>query len=435
MSYQIARQTVIQLKKAKKLGRFHIDSRLIQANDCFVALKGEQQDGHDFIDHALDAGAALVLSERAFNHPKVICLPNLADDLASLAKDIQNHRSYQTIALTGSVGKTTTRHMLYQVLSQTFQVSMAYGNYNNEVGVPLTVLSAELDDDFLIIEMGAAKPGDIEYLMNMVQVDCGLSLPLVPVHFSNYDSFEQLVYTKSFIYRGLSAKASAVIDLDQPQADEWQMITKARPVLIGVGGEIQCHVDQYFLALNNHDEVLARFSMKQVPAHLVTNIKLCVGVLCALGLSIKMIEGLEGYHRLPGRLYHYALGNFNLYDDSYNASVLSAKAAIDELALSHQKKILVFGSMGELGKNSKHDHQQVGEYANGRVDELIAVGQDAYITYEAFIGKKRHIASPSMFDAQWVCSNSAVVVKGSRFMRMEKIVKQLLSHFGGEYVS
>ena len=433
MSYDTAIQTIVSLKKTKKLKSFHVDSRLIQPGDCFVALAGTHQNGAQFIDSAFENGAALVLSQEKFDHPDVIFLPCLMDDLPRLAKDIQKYRHYKTIALTGSVGKTTTRHMLYQVLSQFYQVSMAHGNYNNEIGIPLTILSANFDDDYLILEMGAAKPGDIAYLMSVAEVDCGFCLPISPVHVSNYESFDQLVLTKSAIYRELSDQSSAVIDLDQPQAADWRRHILARPVLIGEKGSVQTRLIDDFEVLKN-DQTVARVSMKKLPRHVATNLKMVAGVLLAFDLPIQMMEVLAHYKGLPGRLYHYPLGTVDLYDDSYNASLASVTAAINVLAESTQKRVLVFGSMGEIGDDSEYHHRQVGEYANGRIDVLISVGEEAYFANEAFVGHKKHIASAALFDPQWVSAGCAVLVKGSRFMKMEQVVKMILAEFGGEYV-
>lgn len=434
MLYAQAFSRILTLKQRLQLKNFHIDSRLIQAGDCFVALPGKQVDGCLYIQSALAQGAKLVLSHQPFDHPDVVYLPNLADDLISLAKDIQKYRRYQTIALTGSVGKTTTRHMLYQVLSANFRVTMAYGNYNNEMGVPLTILSANLNDDFLILEMGAAKPGDIKYLMNIATVDLSFCLPVLPVHLANYNNFEQLVDTKSDIYRILSKQALAVIDLDQPQAGLWQSLTMARVVAIGSGGEIELHVNDA-LYIVRQGQVVMSIDNQHLPSHLYLNIKMVAGVMHALGIGFDGLKLLEKYQGLPGRLYHYSLKEITLFDDSYNASVTSVKAAIDLLARQPKRKILVFGSMGELGESSAWYHQEIGEYANGRVDELIAVGHDAFFAHEAFCGVKKHISETALFQDDWIKAGSAVVVKGSRFMKMERIVQLLLSKFSGEYVS
>jgi UDP-N-acetylmuramoyl-tripeptide--D-alanyl-D-alanine ligase len=271
-------------------------------------------------------------------------------------------------------------------------------------------------------------------LMSVADVDCGFCLPITPVHLSNYESFDQLVFTKSAIYHELPHQAMAVIDLDQPQAAHWRHQLQANPTLIGDQGDIHVRLNNHFEVLMG-EEIMARVSMENLPHHFFVNMKMVAGALLALQLPLKMIEILENYRGLPGRLYHYTLEEIDLYDDSYNASLESVKAGIDVLSVSKRKRVLVFGDMGEIGAQSKQYHKEVGQYANGRIDLLISVGQEAYSAYEAFSGPKKHIAAALEFDAQWVTAGCAVLVKGSRFMKMEQVVKRLLIEFGGEYVS
>lgn len=415
------------------LSKWTIDSREVNEGDVFVALPGNHVDGASFIDDALAKGAALVIASCQHASDRVLSVANPQEALAKIAKfSLQLHPVQKTIAITGTVGKTTVKEMIKHVLSQQFCVHATYGNQNNELGVPLTILNRPKDCQYLILEMGAAKPHDIDYLMEIAAPDVGVCTAISSAHTANYESIYQLVNTKKAIYSRLKQPGFAVICEDEEYATDFKSSTQAKQILCSQKNQnAPLYVSHQYRAsgLNlkiNHQGVAQSLNLNLLGAHFVKHSMLVAGLLLACGLDLDLLQSLEHMQPIPGRMYPIQLADCLLIDDTYNASPAAVRAAIDYLS-GFDHSMLILGDMGELGEESASHHQNIGFYANGKIDTLWTLGQSTRLTCASFSGNKIHFTEKDELIANLsqLQKPKVLLVKGSRFMQMEVIVQSL----------
>lgn len=419
------------------------DSRRVVDGGLFVALAGENFDGNDYVGQVGDAGAAAALVSR----PCDTAIPQLQvlDTQRALGKlGAFNRELYlgPLVAITGSSGKTTAKNLINGVLSQRGNTLATDGNFNNEIGVPLTLLRLSPEHQFAVVEMGAAKQGDIAWLCELGKPSVSVLLNAMPAHLEGFGSLEGIVRTKGEIFDGLTAGHTAVINADQPWAGQWRERAGDAKILDfslqGLAGVAiaATEIRSLGVAGTRFGATTPAGSLEvqlQLPGeHNVANAlaAIAVGLACELGLE-EIKAGLESVSPVAGRLSSVRAANGALViDDCYNANPGSARAAIDTLVASEGRSALVMGAMRELGDESPSLHRELGEYAReAGVERFWGVGAELQVAVEAFGKGARWYAdceqavgeAPEAFGA-----GDTVLIKGSRGARMERVLKALV---------
>lgn len=417
-----------------------IDSRTLREGELFFALSGEQFDGHSYLSAVERSGAcaAVVKSKFAGSLPML----QVADTQRALGHLGGYNRGLfkgRVFAVTGSSGKTTAKSMLHAVLSMAGHTLATEGNFNNEIGVPLTLLRLQSDYKFAVVEMGAAREGDIAWLCEIGAPQVSILLNAMPAHLSGFGDVETIARTKGEILDGLGKGDVAVINAAQPWADQWrERAGSAQVISFAVHGA----ADVSATAINTAGIDGVAFTaitpagdcpieLQLAGEHNVANALAVIAAALSCGMSLANIsEGLANVAPVAGRLSSEVLANGAvLIDDCYNANPGSVRAAIDVLMSCTGRRNLVLGGMKELGANSDRLHAQVGEYARAAgVESLWAVGDETRAAVEAFGSQGRFFGNREdlLLELESVISEQDIVlVKGSRSAGMEMIVAGL----------
>jgi UDP-N-acetylmuramoyl-tripeptide--D-alanyl-D-alanine ligase len=418
------------------------DSRSLQEGDLFVALSGENFDGHDYVAGLEGSGAAAVLvsSSVAGSLPQL----QVADTQQALGLLGGYNRQLYTgplVAITGSSGKTTVKNMVHAVLSRRGETLATEGNFNNEIGVPLTLLRLQPSVEFAVVEMGAARAGDIAWLCELGRPTVALLLNAMPAHLEGFGSVEGVAAAKGEIFDRLGEGDCAVINADQAWAPQWRKRAGAATVLdfaVEQPAAITAKDIQTkglegvgFTVSTPAGEIAVRLALPGV--HNVANALAAVAVGLACNLSLTEIrDGLESLQPVDGRLRALrSPRGFTVIDDCYNANPGSVRAAIDLLATCPGRRTLVLGAMRELGADSAALHREMGEQARAAgIDRLWGVGPELEVCVDAFgeggsFFPDRDAALSSL--QQQFEPDDTVLVKGSRSAGMELILQALLA--------
>ncbi len=419
------------------------DSRTLCAGDLFVALRGEHFDGHDYLGKVRDAGASAALVVEPF----VSALPQLqvTDTLTALGQlGAYNRQLYSgpLVAITGSSGKTTVKNMVQAVLSRRGKTLATEGNFNNEIGVPLTLLRLQPELQFAVVEMGAAKAGDIHWLCELALPTVALLLNAMPAHLQGFGSIEGVATAKGEIFDRLGANDVAVINADQPWSKQWRKRAGAanvldfgieQPAAISARGIQSRGIDGVsFTVSTPMGDIAMRIKLPGV--HNVANAlaAVAVGLACDIPLA-DIRDGLESLQPVDGRLCSMrSPQGAVIIDDCYNANPGSVRAAIDMLAGCSGRRTLVLGAMRELGESSGEFHREIGAYALAAgIEQLWGVGPELEICVNAFGANGRYFADRSaalaLLDGQF-SEGDTVLIKGSRSAGMEQLLRALLPH-------
>jgi UDP-N-acetylmuramoyl-tripeptide--D-alanyl-D-alanine ligase len=416
-----------------------IDTRKLRPGDLFVAIKGERVDGHDYLAEAAARGAVAALVTRKVDSalPQVL-VDDTALALGDLASAVRAQRDVRVVGITGSNGKTTVKTLVASILSRHGRTHVSAGNYNNELGLPLSLLAMPRDTEYAVLEMGAGKPGDIGYLAAIARPDIGLVTLIAPAHLARMGSIEGVAETKGALYEALPADGIAIINADDGFARFFGGLAGARKVLrfgleqpADVGADIvEQRVDgsRFVLSTPQGD---AEVALPLPGRHNIANALAATAVALALQVPLDtIVAGLEQVPGVAGRLRRETMaGGWTLIDDSYNANPSSMAAAIDTLLLAGGERWLVLGDMAELGADARALHADIGARARERgVDRLFAVGPLGAATVEAFGADGAHFDDKATLIAALQAQLHAGVtclVKGSRSAGMEQVVAAL----------
>ncbi len=412
------------------------DSRALPPGALFVALKGERVDGHSFIAALVDhAAAALVERETDARLPQIV-VPDTLLALQRLARAWLSTLNSKVLALTGSNGKTTTKELTASILQRVGHTLATPGNYNNEIGVPLTVLGLGANHRFAVIEMGAGKPNDIQALATIAPPDAAVVTNVGPAHLERLGSLEGVAATKGGIYRGLKSGGVAVLNADEPFVATFERdIGEHRVLRFGIDHEADVRAMDIELGAHSRFTLTtpvgsAKIDLPLPGRHNVMNALAAASLALAVGANIDAIEaGLNAAHGVSGRLKRIDWNDGVLYDDSYNANPGSLAAALDTLALEPAPRFLVLGDMKELGPDGASMHYASGMAARvAGIDALFALGP---LSREAARGFG---AGGYAFDElepllaalrlAWRPGSTALI-KGSRSSRMERVLAGL----------
>ena len=423
------------------------DTRAIKRGDLFVALKGERYDGHDFLAQAAAAGAAAVLVERASD----VALPQVVvDDTTRALGRLGNYWRRQfdipLVAVTGSNGKTTVKEMLASILREAAgagsrgadvesSVLATRGNLNNHIGVPLTLLELRSAHRYAVIEMGMNHAGEISYITRLAEPDVALINNAGVAHIENLGSEEAIARAKGEIFEGLKPGGTAVINADERFAQLWRELAQGKRQ-IDFALETKAAVTATCKVRELDSEIVLSTPLGTatgvVPApglHNVKNALAASAAATALEVPVKTVAaGLARFGGVKGRLQRKnGLNGATLIDDTYNANPDSMRAAISVLAQATGKKLLVLGDMGELGRDAIAMHAQIGEFARAAgVGRLFTLGELSAHTTRAFGAGARHFTRIEDLLAEIknaLAPDVTMLVKGSRFMQMERVVK------------
>ncbi len=421
------------------------DSRRVEPGALFVALKGEHADGHDFVVAAAANGAAGALVARRVE----TVLPQvLVDDvllaLGDLASTVRAQRRARVVGITGSSGKTTIKGLLAAILARRGRTHVTAGNYNNEIGLPLTLLAMPADAEYAVLEMGAGKPGDIAYLAAIARPQVALVSNIAPAHLERLGSIDGVAGTKGALYEALPADGVAVINADDAYAGFFAGLAGTRRVLrFGLGSAVEVGAAELALAVDG-----SRFRL-MTPAgaagvrlplpgrHNVHNALAAAAAAIALDMPLAdIVAGLETAGAVPGRLVRRAMaGGWTLIDDTYNANPGSVAAAIATLALAGGETWLVLGDMAELGAGAEALHAAVGTQARtAGISRLFSVGRLSRATSVAFGDAGAHFDDQAALIAALrdaLRAGVTCLVKGSRSSGMERVVAALSGDAAG----
>jgi UDP-N-acetylmuramoyl-tripeptide--D-alanyl-D-alanine ligase len=419
------------------------DTRHIDKGALFIALVGERFDAHDFADQAIEQGAQALLVSRALkvNVPQIV-VRDTRQALGTVAAWVHQQCRTKTVAITGSCGKTTVKEMVAAILAQKGRVLYTQGNFNNEIGVPLTLLRSCPEDDFAIIELGANHVGEIAYTTRLVRPDAALVNNVAASHLEGFGSLEGVKVAKGEIFEGLTPGATAVINLDSQGNVLWEKVLADKHVV--TFSRQQTSAD--FHAQSVHLDASARPSFTLVSPqgqrdvqlniigeHNIANALAAAALATAAGATLDEIkDGLENAKNVQGRVDVSMLTpKIRLIDDSYNASVPAVKSAINLLATFSAVRWLVLGNMAELGDESLALHRQVGEHAAPcGFDYVLTYGDDAKVISEVCQGVHFSSHQHMMEYIERQLDNDqnqehVLLVKGAHSAGMGKIVAAL----------
>jgi UDP-N-acetylmuramoyl-tripeptide--D-alanyl-D-alanine ligase len=432
---------------ALAVDRLHTDTRTLAAGDCFVALQGDRFDGHAFVSQVRNHGAVAALvshSMVASELPEGLGLVEVANTLEGLQRFAANYRqllSVRTIGVTGSSGKTSTKELIASVLRTRFKTKATEGNLNNHIGVPLTLIRLDEEDQYGVVEMGMNHPGELAPLVKMTAPEIGVISSIGPAHIEFFADQAAIAAEKAELIAALPPEGLAVLNSD----DEWSRRvagrTRARMVWTGSRVESTWRAEDLRVATDSlsfrlvHGGSEVQVRLPVVNRVMVANALLAAAVGRECGLTLDEIaRGLEAV-KLPGaRMQVVLVHGAWIINDAYNANPDSMKAAL--IALSEfpgaTRRLAVLGAMGELGQHATELHREIGEFAaRQNLTFLIAAGPhaEAYARGAMAAGLS-HNQIVAALDAEEAAvalkpllrEGDAVLVKGSHFMGLERLV-------------
>jgi UDP-N-acetylmuramoyl-tripeptide--D-alanyl-D-alanine ligase len=410
------------------------DSRKVHYGSLFAALPGSQVDGHDFASTAVEMGAvALLVSRRLDLDVPQLVVKDVLLALGRLARLVRDRINPCVIGITGSNGKTTVKEMLSSILRLQGKVLATRGNYNNELGVPLSLFELEAEHSYAVLELGANKAGDIAYLTGIARPDVGLITNVGPAHLQGFGDEKGVAEAKGEIYAGLPESGWAIINGDEPWSSDWRKTSTAGHTLTfgtRAGNDVRLEKK------DGQARIVAQqgsFELElPLPGeHNLLNATAAAAAAIALDISLDVIQsGLEAVKPVPGRLNLLPTASgCTVIDDTYNANPASLYSALQVLANLQGKGWLVLGDMKELGPGSRKLHLEVGDAARSMgVSRVFATGEMSKSTVDAFgEGATHYEDREALIEALIPELRPGIncLVKGSRSMGMEAVVEAI----------
>jgi UDP-N-acetylmuramoyl-tripeptide--D-alanyl-D-alanine ligase len=418
------------------------DTRTLAQDELFVALRGPNFNGNEFVGAAEKAGAAgaLVDTQQSGALPQIV----VSDTQAALEKASSAWReqfSMPIIGVAGSNGKTTVKEMTAQILAQAGTTMSTRGNLNNHIGVPLTLFRLAPEQRFAVVEMGANHPGELAALVKIARPTIGLITNAGAEHLEGFGSIEGAARAEGEMVEHLAPSGTAIINADDPFADMWRSLTKAKIVTFGLKAGANFTAQDVRADIGT-DGFVTRFTLvsplgsapvqlKLAGNHNVTNALCAAAAAAAAGVTLpQIVAGLGAVQAVKGRLqFKKTRHGAWLIDDSYNANPSSVHAGIEVLAQLTGRKWLVFGQMGELGAFAEEAHREIGTFARAHgIERLFAVGEHARLTVQTFGAGAEWFADTTelskALDAV-VTADVRLLIKGSRSNRLERVVEAL----------
>jgi len=419
------------------------DSRAIKPGNVFVALKGENFDGHDHLDQAITRGACAAIVSREI--PSSIRLYKVDDTLAALQqlashyRDALRNSGTKVIAVTGSNGKTTTRHLIHAVLSAQLSGSQSPNSFNNHIGVPLTLLAASPEDDFVVAEVGSNHPGEIKLLAKILCPDAAIITNIGTAHIGNFGSREAIADEKSNLLNTIEPDGLAVIPNDEPLLDQAIENIVDRVQIMCIGNDVQCTgqssgmpAQLIVLAGGEHMDI----SLPLLGEHNITNALVAIAIGQWLGLDSNTItDALAKIQPVDMRAQIIKRGDITFINDAYNANPDSMRCAINMLANIETpgRRVAILGDMFELGDLGPDAHRAIGEQLvelGGRIDLVVLIGKLSMNAAHALSQEKvqtfvQYNDQLPRLVAAMLQPDDLVLIKASRGMALERLIPDL----------
>jgi len=419
------------------------DSRTVKRGELFVALRGENHDGHAFVEATAMAGAAGAIVDSSWkeNVPANFALIRAKDTLQAYQRLAANYRKSLTlrvVAITGSNGKTSTKDFAAAVLARRFRVAKTLGNFNNHVGLPRTILEATSQDEVAVWEIGMNHPGEIALLSKVAAPDVGIITNIGVAHIEFMGSREKIAEEKGALAEAIGADGTVILNADDPFSDGIAARTRGKVILAGTtAGTIRASEINHsgsatdFTILEGAHRCRAQLPVPGL--HMVQNALLAIAAGRVFGLSLEeCAAGLVAAPLTKARLQVKEICGVQFLDDSYNANPDSMKAALRTLVEldADGRRIAVLGEMRELGDESERGHREVGEMAAAlKIDHLIAIGSAAAsiadAAKQAGLRNSSTVASTNQAAellAEFAAPGDLVLIKGSRLARTEQVI-------------
>lgn len=417
------------------------DTRVLRSGDLFVALRGENFDGHEFLRAAQKLGACAAVVDtfdRTLDIPQLV-VANTIEALAGLASGNRSQSDAQLIAITGSSGKTTVKEICAAILVRMGNTLATQGNLNNHIGVPLTLFGLEPTHQYGVIELGASGIGEIAHTVAITQPQVVILTNAGQAHLEGFGSYENIVQAKGEIIEGVAEGGLVVLNRDDSAFEQWLACAGNRRVVsVSRCGHPEAdyrsvigqpHAQKPEIVVTGPDGWSCAVTLLLEGEHNVTNTLLAIAATRELGATdIAIADGLACMESIPGRLQEINLpGGFSVIDDSYNANPASMKAALSVLAKREGKRIAVFGAMGELGTTARELHSEVGGFASDLgIERLLTVGAGCDGYADGF-GETTEMYQTHNEAVQAIVRTNeppmTVLVKGSRSSAMDLLVE------------
>lgn len=440
--YEIVEATrgiLVSGNKDDEINFFSQDSRQMTNGGMYIPLKGERFDGHNFIESAFQTGAQAIISEKDVNYEDkiVIKVKDTYQALKDMASYLRNHRPVKVVGVTGSVGKTSTRDMVYSVVKQKYKTLKTEGNYNNEIGLPLTILRYH-DEEILVLEMGMNHLQEMSRLSMIARPDIACITNVGTAHIGELGSRENILKAKLEITDGMKEGSTLIINQDNDMLQTVEL-PHLNVVRVGKGKEASIQASHIILEETKSSfevEYQGKKEIIEVPVqgeHNISNALIAIAVGIELNISLEDIKkGIQEFKLTKNRMDILEKNHKTVIDGTYNASVDSMKSSIDVLANYKKRKVAILADMLELGDYSQQLHEEVGSYvASKGINILVCVGKEAKYIYQK--------ARESMKDVYYFESNQEVIarldellkeddvilVKGSHSMNLKEVVEKI----------
>lgn len=421
-----------------------IDTRHIRRGDLFVAIKGNNFDGHDFIRQAEKSGASVILASKVPNRVKIpiIKVTDTIRALGDIASYYRTKINAKVIAITGSNGKTTTKEMLYKILSAQGATIQSPKSYNNFIGVPLTMFMVNPAHKYVIFELGTNQKGEIPYLAKIVQPDIAVITNIGASHLAGLGSIAGVAKAKSALFNHVKPAGSIVFEYDNKWLKSYLKSDKYNVITFGFNRHAIIRADK--IVSSNHGlEFLVNVQHKCIlpvmGAWNAANALAALAAARALGINIRQaINALKGFHLPPMRMERAIIKGITFINDAYNANPISTASLLDEIKLiqSQGRKILVFGEMRELGRYSTKYHWEIADkIKDAGLDAVLLIGKETLNTARRLKENKFKGNVFSFKSAEEISDNLSralkrgdmVILKGSRGIGLEKVLERVKS--------
>lgn len=422
-----------------------IDSREVKEEYLFIPVKGEKVDGHDYIASAFKKGALCVLSEKILSkdYEPYILVESTLQAIKSIAEFYRENLNIKVIGITGSVGKTSTKEIIASVLSQKYNVLKTNGNFNNEIGLPLTIFRIREEHEIAVLEMGISDFGEMHRLSKVAKPDIGLITNIGPCHLENLNNREGVLKAKTELFDYISDNGSIVINGDDDLLSTIEVIGNIEPVRYGLDkNKNNIYAENIVKNGLNGISCDIKFEDKNISVnipipgeHMIYNALAATAIGYILKLSNEQIKnGIESVQSVSGRVNIIKTEILTIIDDCYNANPVSMKASLDVLSGDQNRKVCILGDMGELGECSEQLHFDIGKYAAEKeIDCIICIGKLSRNMFEGAKSKSKqtgiyYFESKKEFSTKinyLINNNDTILVKASHFMNFETLVKEL----------
>ena len=439
-------------KKKLEVAGVVIDSRQVKKDYLFIPIRGEKVDGHSFIPQVFADGAAAVLSEEKLEHPDgpYILVEKCIPAMKKLAEYYRKSLEIPVVGITGSVGKTSTKEMISSVLSKKYLVHKTEGNFNNGIGLPLTIFQIRKEHQVAVLEMGISEFGEMDELATMANPDICVITNIGYCHLENLKTRDGILQAKTECFAHMKPDGIAILNGDDDKLSTIQEVNGKQPVFYGLGAEAAegCQTTKSVYATNivslglegtraqiHIGDMYFEVHIPIPGEHNIYNALAATAVGVRLGLTPQQIcARIESAGTISGRTNMIHAGDLLVIDDCYNANPVSMKASLDVLSQAEGRKIAVLGDMGELGDKEKELHYEVGEHLAGKkIDVLFTAGT---LAKEIARGVREHQGSCKLHEfadrvqmtealKDFVQPGDTILVKASHFMEFPKVVAAL----------